>query len=178
MVDYPIAGHEESRAFAQKLLTEKRPTVVVATERPGITVTGQYQNSRGWDLSNFIAKHDYLFEHPATIGIIDRGNEIGGGNIAAYQDMIDPPLGANACATRVSHLVYGGSCNGGAYAVVAALSVLSNCNLLITPEEEKALIDGWTERGVTDGGGQPNPVYEPTLPTLHALLDQMGLPRG
>ena len=31
---------------------------------------------------------------------------------------------------------------------------------------------------MTDGGGQPNPVYEPTLPTLHALLDQMGLPRG
>ena len=178
VVDYPIVGHEESRAFAQKLLAEKRPTVVVATERPGITVTGQYQNSRGWDLSNFIAKHDYLFEHPATIGIIDRGNEIGGGNIAAYQDMIDPPLGANACATRVSHLVYCGSCNGGAYAVVAALSVLTNRNLLITPEEEKKLIDGWTERGVTDGGGQPVPVYEPTLPTLHALLDQMGVPRG
>ena len=48
--------------------------------------------------------------------------------------MIDPPLGDNACATRVSHLVYGGSCNGGAYAVIAALSVLSGRNLLITPD--------------------------------------------
>ena len=173
VVDFPIVGHEESKKFARELLAEKNPSVVIAIERPGFTRQSNLQNSRGWDLTEFVAKHDYLMEHPATIGIIDRGNEIGGGNIAAYQDLVDPPLGDNTCTTRCTNLVYGGSCNGGGYALVAALSVFTKRNLLWSAEEEKRLIDQWTAKGVTNGSGEPIAVYEPTLPTLHALLTQL-----
>ena len=45
----------------------------------------------------------------------------------------------------------------------------------MTAEEEVTLIDGWTAKGVTDGFGNVLSVYEPSLPTLNALLKQEGI---
>ena len=175
LVVFPIVGNDESKREAKALLDRLNPSVVIAIERPGFTSTSGFQNMRGWDISNFVAKLDYLMEHPATIGIIDRGNEIGGGNIAPYQDEVDPPLGDNACLTRCTNLVYAGTCNAGGYGLVAALSEITQRNLLMSAEEEATLIDGWTAKGVTDGSGNLRSIYEPSLPTLNALLKQEGI---
>ena len=179
LIDFPIADHEESERRAKELLARLNPSVVIAIERPGLTADGTYRNARGWDISNFVAKLDYLMEHPATVGIIDAGNEIGGGNIAAYQSQVPQPDGRPVtwapCVTRCTSLVYGGSCNSGGYALVAALSRLTKRNLLMTAEEEVKLIDGWTAKGVTDGFGNLLSVYDPALPTMQALLEQEGV---
>ena len=175
LVDFPIVGNEESKREAKALLDRLNPSVVIAIERPGLTADGKYYNARGWDISNFVAKLDYLMEHPATIGIIDVGNEIGGGNIAAYQELVQPPLQTRICLTRCDNLVFGGSCNSGGYALAAALSRLTQRNLLMSAQEEVDLIDGWTAKGVVDGSGNLRSIYDPALPTMNALLEQEGI---
>ena len=84
VVEFPIAGEEESRSFAKELLSEIAPSVIIGIERCGLTSEGLYRNMRGVDISEYNAKADYLFESGIpSVGIGDGGNEIGMGNLAA-----------------------------------------------------------------------------------------------
>jgi hypothetical protein len=151
VIEFPIADHAESAQFAQKLLSEIKPAMVVSVERCGFTENRRYLNMRGKDISEFTAKVDYLF--PATentLGVGDGGNEIGMGNVVAQVKMT-PSLPDDPAVTPVNQLIIASVSNWGAYGLVAALSLLCKQDLVPSVEWEKDLIRVLNSKGVVDG---------------------------
>jgi hypothetical protein len=148
---FPIADAADSRAYAAKLLAEVQPALLIAIERCGRCRDGSYRNMRGLDISAQTARIDELFlHHPATVGIGDGGNEIGMGS--RYDEVqAAPSLVREPCAVPVDRLVIAAVSNWGGYGLVAALSRLTDRQLLPTPEEHRRLILAMVERGAVDG---------------------------
>ena len=151
VIDFPIADDAESEAFAQQILDEHNPSVVIAIERCGFTHDRKYRNMRGRDITQYTARTDYLFRrHNRTVGIGDGGNEIGMGNVADEVTTIDS-LVKEPCVTEVSELVLASVSNWGGYGLAASLSRLSNKNLLPSVEEDMATIRKTVDIGAVDG---------------------------
>lgn len=151
IVDFPIAGDETSRGFAEDLLSDLDPSVLIAIERCSVTREGTYLNMRGLDITAQTARLDYLFHgHPNSVGIGDGGNEIGMGNLADVIPEVSslPPIPSE---TGTTHLVISSVSNWGGYGVVAALSSMAGKNLLPDPEEEDELIQMMVDMGAVDG---------------------------
>lgn len=150
VIDFPITDSAASQAFADELLLQRPPAVVIAVERCGVTATGQYLNMSGQDLTPYTARTDYLFNGSATIGVGDGGNEIGMGAVA---DVIKetPQLPDEPAITRTDEVIICSVSNWGAYGLVAALSSLAETDLLPSVEAESELITRMTERGAVDG---------------------------
>src|ERR1700730_14478560 len=77
----------EARREAKRVISEFRPTAVIAVERAGMTPKGTYHNMLGQDYSEGRARIDYLVEEATsskipTIGVGDGGNEIVMGAVA------------------------------------------------------------------------------------------------
>jgi hypothetical protein len=184
VVEFPMAGHEESRAAAARLVEEWRPSVMVAIERCGLTDEQVYRNMRGLDVSAYHAKLDYLFEgHPCSVGIGDGGNEIGMGNLSAVIPLVTPIVG-RPCATKTTGLVISSVSNWGAWGLVAAISRLRGQNLLPTRKEVRALLARTVELGAVDGvsgrhgltvDGFPLEENERVLGEMHAWLARHGV---
>ena len=49
-IDFPIADDAESEAYAQQLISERDPSVIIAIERCGFTHDLKYRNMRGRDI--------------------------------------------------------------------------------------------------------------------------------
>jgi hypothetical protein len=82
VIEFPIAGDNDSSAIALDLLTRYTPEIVIAIERCGFTRDHVYKNMRGVDVSKHTARLDYLIlNHARTVGIGDGGNEIGMGSV-------------------------------------------------------------------------------------------------
>ncbi|GBD10505.1 hypothetical protein HRbin23_00148 [bacterium HR23] len=188
VVDFPIAPPEASRAFAQDLLRRYAPSLLVSTERCGLTRQGVYRNMRGVDITPYTARLDDLFtQHPATVGIGDGGNEIGMGTVAEVIPLI-PALPKDPAVTPTTHLVIASVSNWGCYGVVTALSLLSWRNLLPSPEEEMERIRATVRLGAVDGiTGRPEPSVDSfsleenrqVVSRLHAWLRAQGIaPKG
>jgi hypothetical protein len=151
VIEFPITGMAASRAFAQKLIDDKQPSLIIATERSGAAANGRYLNMHGRDIHEYTARIDSLFGgFTVTIGIGDGGNEIGMGNLAE-EIRKHPNLTPEPALTRVDELVIASVSNWGAYGVVAALSVLVRCNLLPEVEWERHLIEEIVRKGAVDG---------------------------
>ena len=150
VVDFPIVGPDESKAFARELLAETKPVAVIAVERCGVTADARYLNMSGRDLTPYTARTDYLFEGTFTIGIGDGGNEIGMGCVA---DVIrdTPRLPDEPAITTTDELIICSVSNWGGYGIVAALSRLNGRDLLPSDEDESALISRMAENGAVDG---------------------------
>lgn len=149
--EFPITDSEKSRAFAENLLGELQPSIIISTERCGVTASGKYLNMVCRDISEFTAKIDYLFQGSyRTIGIGDGGNEIGMGNLAKeipkYKNLTPEPL-----VTGVNKLIISSVSNWGAYGLIAALSIIVNQNLLPDVEWEKEIIREIVSKGAVDG---------------------------
>ena len=156
VVDFPISNDESSKKFADDLLKEINPSIVISIERCGFTSEGHFRNMRGRDITEFNAKIDYLFTgHPHTVGIGDGGNEIGMGNLAREVTTI-PSLVKIPCVTSVSKLVISSVSNWGSYGLVASLSKLKRQNLLPSVEEEQAILKKTVELGAVDGMSAKN----------------------
>ena len=165
--------YPESGEAAPALLARVRPTHLVAIERPGRTVTGEYLSARGESVAPWNRPLDELFlcsgvgklgsgrgwagsggtrhRPPVTIGIGDGGNEIGMGNVRARVARISPLMKRISSAVRVDHLVVAPVSNWGGYAVVAQLSRLSGRPLLHSAELERRLIAACVDAGAHDG---------------------------
>jgi len=179
VVEFPIAGEEESRSFAKELLSEIAPSVIIGIERCGLTSEGLYRNMRGVDISEYNAKADYLFESGIpSVGIGDGGNEIGLGNLADIIPTV-PSLVRMPCVTTTSALVIASVSNWGGYGLVAAMSKIKGKNLLPSIEAEQALVKRNVELGAVDGpSGETVPMVDgftleensQTLQELHDLL--------
>ena len=180
VVEFPITDDIASQRFAEDLLARLQPSVVVSIERCGITGNGRYLNMRGVDISQYNAKLDYLvLRHDTTVGIGDGGNEIGMGNLAEQIPSIDT-LPREPTTTPVTRLVIASVSNWGGYGLIAAMSQLTQRNLLPTVHAEEDLIRHMVDRGAVDGMAA-QPVYSvdgfpleenrQTLERLHSLLD-------
>jgi len=162
---------------ARALLTAKKPTHLVAIERPGRNRDGDYLNMRGDSVAGWNAPIDDLFvrggglarsrgeTRPVTVGIGDGGNEIGMGMVRAKIARIDPLRARIATVVLVDHLVVAGVSNWGSYGVVAALARLTGSDLLHTPELERRLIAACVAAGACDGVTRRR---EPTVDSLGA----------
>ncbi|MDP3062747.1 MAG: DUF4392 domain-containing protein [Chloroflexota bacterium] len=164
VVDFPIAGAEESRAYADKLLAEFQPGLVISIERCGASRDGLYRNMRSLDITEQTARVDFLFKDAlATIGIGDGGNEIGMGNV--YDEVVRvPSLVPDPAATRVSRLLIASVSNWGGYGLASALSLLAKRDLLLTAEEEAVIVQAMVARGAVDGISGENKPYVDGFP--------------
>jgi hypothetical protein len=151
VVEFPMAGHEESQAAASDLLAQYSPSLVIAIERAGLLADGTYRNCRGVDFSDWNAKTDYLFlQHPVSVGIGDGGNEIGMGNLRdAIQSLEGLPQ--DPCVTRTGRLIIASASNWGAYGLIAALSLLTDRRLLPSIERGHQWVVDAVAAGAVEG---------------------------
>jgi hypothetical protein len=178
-IEFPIADARASRAFAEQLLAEVNPTVLIAIERCGFTDEGLYRNMLGKDISDYNAKTDYLFTgHPASVGIGDGGNEVGMGNLASVIPSV-PTLVRLPCVTRTTKLVISSVSNWGGYGLVAAISRRKGRDLLPSVEAEREMVKRIVDLGAVDGMSQQTQYMvdgfsleenSQTLRALHKLL--------
>ncbi len=134
---------------------------VLAIERCGPAADGIPRNMRGRDLSDYVAPLDRLFTAGPwrTIAIGDGGNELGMGSVPPALIAEHVPLGeAVGCVVPAEHLIAAGVSHWGAYALLAALSVLQpggrGLRRLLDPALDEAIVaamvaDGPAVDGVT-----------------------------
>jgi hypothetical protein len=184
VLEFPMAGHRESWRHAVELLRDVSPTLLLSVERCGLTAGGVYRNMRGLDVSSYHAKVDYLFwEHDASIGIGDGGNEIGMGNLAAAVPVVMPVV--QPCVTKTSRLVIASVSNWGAWGVLSAMSRVHGVNLLPPVTEARDLLARTVALGAVDGvnglrtlsvDGHPLEENDRVLTEMHAWLERVGVP--
>lgn len=151
VIEFPITDHQRSREFAQQLINDIQPSIIISIERCGLNADNKYLNMAGKDITDHTAKIDHLFlGQKNTIGIGDGGNEIGMGNLARQIAKIDS-LPNNPSVTRTRRLLLSSVSNWGGYGLVAAISDITKRNLLPSVEWEKNLIRHIVERGAVDG---------------------------
>ena len=184
IVEFPVADEQSSRQYADNLLKELNPSVLISIERGGMTRDGLYLNMRGVDFSQYNAKVDYLFSGQVpSVGIGDGGNEIGMGNLAEEIPQFDT-LPDDPAVTCVDKLVIASVSNWGGYGLVAALSLLSGKNLLPSVQEEEDIIRHIVDAGAVEGvtgdkiyAVDAFPLAEngKALAALHEVLSERGL---
>ena len=174
LVDFPIAGEEESREAARQLLDELSPDLLISIERCGRNASDVYLNMLSRDITEYTARLDYLFEYSVpSVGIGDGGNEIGMGNVAEHIPPVDRLPDEPAIST-VDRLVLASVSNWGGYGLVAAMSKLAGRNLLPSIEEDARLITEMVDDGAVDGGSGQNRYYVDNF-TLDENAELLGL---
>jgi len=126
----PIPYEDEACiAETRRLFERYQPKAVVAIEKNGPNAEGRYSMVDGVDNSDCVIKAARFFEEAArrgvlTIGIGDRGNEIGCGTIAEVPKRL-LPFGEQATdATVVDVLVTAAVSNWGASGIAAVLAAI------------------------------------------------------
>ena len=164
VLSFPIDDAQATRESA-RMLGELRPSAVVAIEKLGPNERGVYHMVKGHDSSAFQAKVGRLFEAALprdilTIGVGDRGNEIGMGVLAETVKRLLPygakcqcPCGAGvADATKVDVVVPGTCSNWGAYGIAACLAaLLDDPDILHDVGTEARMLRGCIDAGMADG---------------------------
>jgi D-glutamate cyclase len=184
VVPFPI---DDSQAISEskRLFDAFAPKAIIAIEKNGPNQYGRYSMVDGSDNSDCVAKAARLFEEAAargvlTIGIGDRGNEIGFGRIAEVPRKV-LPFGENATdATVVDILVTAAVSNWGASGIAAALAVLLRRPDLMhdTAIESRMLhrcieaggVDGFTCRPVPKSDGMDEPAHVAICALLNELV--------
>jgi hypothetical protein len=154
-----ILVYPEGEGHAATWLARERPSHLIAIERPGRALSGDYLNLRGAPIGAWNRRVDELFiaarvaggRRPVTVGIGDGGNEIGMGNVRARLVRQRSPLAPIASIVRVDHLVVAGTSNWGGYGIAAALGRLRGRDLLHLPETEARVIEACVAAGAFDG---------------------------
>jgi hypothetical protein len=164
LIDFPI-DHKEAEEKADELLDEMNPSLVIAIERCGWNERHIHHNMRGFDVSEFTAKEDYLIERAKerkilTIGIGDGGNEIGMGRIlgavkkhVAFGDKCQCPCGTGlGAAFKTDVLVTANVSNWAATGICACIAtMLKNIGLMHDGATEKRMIEACALAGAIDG---------------------------
>jgi hypothetical protein len=130
-------------------------THVVAIERCGRAADGRSYTMRGIDVSPTIVLLDDLFTGGpwVRIGIGDGGNEVGMGALSRELIASTVPNGGTiACVTPSDHLIVCGVSNWGAYAMLAALSLLlprhaDKLLATLTPERDLRILETLVREG-------------------------------
>ncbi len=150
---------------AMALLDRIKPAAVISIERLGPNDLGITHNAIGEDVSSTHAGVEALFtlarrRKVLTIGVGDRGNELGFGRIMRSRLKI-PPMSRRcacpcqsiiACAVPAELVVVSSVSNWGAYAIVAGLALrLGDPRLLHRPTDEARMLKACVLAGARDG---------------------------
>jgi D-glutamate cyclase len=177
---------------SRRLFDQYRPKALIAVEKNGPNRKGVYHMVGGFDNSDCVAKAGRLFEDAVrrkvlTIGIGDRGNEIGFG---AIQDVprrllpfgrmcTCPCKGGVVDATVVDVLVTAAVSNWGAYGIGACLAaMLGRPEVLHDPATEARMLRCCIDAGGVDGFScRPVPCTDGMVEAVHlglvALLNEI-----
>ena len=151
VIEFPIAGVEESRQHAAQMLEQLQPSLLISIERCGRNRNDEYLNMRARDITPNTARLDYLFDGGVpSVGIGDGGNEIGMGNLVDIIPGVDS-LPDDPAVSRVDRLVIASVSNWGGYGLAAALSQISGSNLLPSADDEAHMVQGMIHAGAVDG---------------------------
>ena len=150
-----LPQHEADTAI-DALVARFAPTHVIAIERPGNAIDGHRYSMRGERLDDLVASADRLFaprtgRNYTTLAVGDGGNELGLGGLR--DDLSDQvPHGELIfSATAADHVIAAGISNWGAYALSAALSLLSGQRLIHPPDRERRVLEAMVNAGAVDG---------------------------
>mmetsp|Transcript_22919 Transcript_22919/g.55476 ORF Transcript_22919/g.55476 Transcript_22919/m.55476 type:complete len:293 (+) Transcript_22919:34-912(+) len=166
----------------QKRLAELggRAGCVVALERAGPGKDGKYYTMRARDMTSLLAPLDRLFDDSyrssngfryTTVGIGDGGNEVGMGKVMSKVVEHIPNGETIACTSAADHLIVASVSNWGGYALAAAVSILSgNRSLLLTSDEETAVVSAVVDAGARDGPTGQEGLFVDGMP-LQTSLD-------
>lgn len=159
----PSAGEREAKAF----LDRYQPAAVIVTEKTSPNRAGVIHTTNGktWPLSVDFARVDFLINEcrrrgTLTIGLGDRGNEIGFGliedtvrNIMPWGNVCQCPCGQGMASNIAVDVLYPVSIsNWGCYALAAALAMLKGKgDLLHDPDMEMAMLRACVAAGGVDG---------------------------
>jgi hypothetical protein len=162
----PLSRDErQAEAQAETYLREYGARAIVAIEKAGANAKGVYHMVGGNDVSAGVAKAAVLFAAARrlgllTIGVGDRGNELGFGPLAdVVQDLLPfgkrcrcPCEGGVADETPADLTVPAVVSNWGAYGIGACLAaLLEDPGVLHTPELERELLWTAVRSGAVDG---------------------------
>ena len=143
---------------ARRLFAGRLPAAVISIEKLGPNGRGVVHTMRGEDVTAHQARTDLLFplahrRGVLTVGIGDRGNEIGmGGLLTRTARCACPCRGGIACAVRARRPVVAFTSNWGAHAVTAALAAyLGRPRLLHRPQSEARMLRRMVRAGAVDG---------------------------
>jgi hypothetical protein len=151
VIEFPVAGVEESKRHAAGLMARLRPDLLISIERCGRNSNDEYLNMRGRSITHETARVDYLFDGSVpSVGIGDGGNEIGMGNLAEVIPSVDS-LPDDPAIAEVDRLVIASVSNWGGYGLIAAISRLTGRNLLPSAEAEGRMVQGMVAAGAVDG---------------------------
>lgn len=147
--------------FYEIILNKYKPDCLISIERPGEAVDGLMYSMTGECISSLVSSVDPLFREAkkrglCTIGIGDGGNEIGMGKIRNYVINNVPNGDIIVASFAADYLIVSGVSNWGAHALVAALSILSNRNLLYDVETEEKLLRAIVDIGAVNGMTKQN----------------------
>jgi hypothetical protein len=187
LLGFPL-GLEEAEDEAERILAKFNPSLVVAIEKAGRNVKGEYHTMRGINISPFHAKIEPLIERARsrgalTIGIGDGGNEVGMGNIRSAVEKFVPyakacqcPCGGGIAAESiVDKLVVASISNWGAYGIEACIAALTGRReALHAPEDEEEMLKGSLSAGAVDGvTGRPQLSVDGVPMKVHSSLIRM-----
>ena len=174
------------------MIASRPPAAVISIEKLGPNDHGVVHTMRGEDVTRHQARTDLVFALAAkhgilTVGIGDRGNEIGMGGLLRRQARCACPCrGGIACAVPAKYPVAAFASNWGAHAVTAALAGhLGQPRLLAKPESEASMLRAMVRAGAVDGAtrqrvptvdGTALPLQTALLRLLHALVDALPRP--
>lgn len=156
IVPFPI-DDAEAVTESGRLFDTYDPQALIAIEKNGPNHEGRYSMVDGSDNSDCVAKAGRLFEAAArrdvlTIGIGDRGNEIGFGAIADTPRRL-LPYGENATdVTIVDLLVTATISNWGASGIAASLAaLLGRPEIMHDTATESRMLHRCIDAGAVDG---------------------------
>lgn len=166
-ITFPISGEKESRDAAITILEQVAPKAVISVETIGPNRKGVRHWSSGLDAegADRLPRLDHLFTEARargilTIGIIDRGNEIGGWNVREAASVVTPyaeacqcPCEAGiTCSVETDVVFPAAMSNWGAYAVSAMLAFLSRKpEALQDDDTERRMLEACVMAGAIDG---------------------------
>lgn len=147
---------ENADAAIDELVARYAPTHVLAIERPGNASDGHRYSMRGERLDDVAASFDRLLAPPrtrqyATLAIGDGGNELGLGSLRERLSELINHGELIFSVTTADHVIAAGISNWGAYALSAALSLLSGQLLIRSPDRERSVLDAIVSAGAVDG---------------------------
>lgn len=150
-----IDKHNETD-FYETILNKYKPDCLLSIERPGKAADGLMYSMTGECISSLVPSMDGLFKEAkkrglCTIGVGDGGNEIGMGKIRRYVVDNVPYGDIIAASFATDYLILAGVSNWGAYALAAAMSILSDRDLLYSTETEEKLLRAIVDIGAVNG---------------------------
>ena len=194
IIPFPM-DDDEAKSEAKRLCDELNPKAIITVERSDVNEKGIHHTGGGNDMGQWTAKVEHLIVEAnsrgiVTIGILDLGNEIGGGNIHDEIKEIVIPKGAQcicgcgggiAAVTPTTCTIMSSCSNKGAYGLMAALAhltdkpeVLHDADMMqriIEAVAAAGAVDGITMRTTLTEDGVPALISKCLIHELHWLIE-------